>query len=137
MIDSPEILLIDTTILYSGLAYNGVEHKVIKSGKFLFVTTDLNIVELQRVIKRNLGWEDSKINELIRNASIMIFTQKVYGRALQKADFLIGKRDKADVPLVALALSIESDGIFTSDSDFEEVEKIFKLWKGRELLALI
>ena len=129
--------MVDTTILYSALVYNGVEHKVIKSGKFLFVTTDLNIAELERVIKRNLKWEDNKISELVKTMPIMIFTQKVYGRALQKADFLIGSRDKGDVPLVALALSIESDGIFTSDKDFEEVEKIFRIWKGRELLTLI
>ena len=128
--DVPEILVVDTTILYSSLVYNGVEHKIIISGRFLLLTTDFNMAELVKVIKRNLNWSDKKVEDLIKSIPIIIFTPKTYGNSLQKADSLIGKRDLSDVPLVALALSTENDGIFTSDRDFEDVEKLFKIWNG-------
>ena len=54
---------------------------------------------------------------------------------LKEADELIGKRDKSDVPLVALALTVPGhDGIWSSDKDFEVVKDQFKVWKTRELL---
>jgi predicted nucleic acid-binding protein len=52
-----------------------------------------------------------------------------------EADDLIGKRDKSDIPLVALALAIEgNDGIWSTDNDFDVVRGRFKVWKTRELL---
>jgi predicted nucleic acid-binding protein len=54
---------------------------------------------------------------------------------LKEADELIGKRDRSDVPLVALALTISGhDGIRSTDKDFEVVKGRFKVWKTRELL---
>ena len=54
---------------------------------------------------------------------------------LKEADELIGKRDKSDVPLVALALTMPGhDGIWSTDKDFDVVKGRFKVWKTRELL---
>ncbi|MBI2543052.1 MAG: hypothetical protein HYW24_02620 [Candidatus Aenigmarchaeota archaeon] len=135
--EKPEILLIDTTNLYSGVIYHGVEHKILKSGKFLFLTTDVNMGEIARVIKRNLDWDDEKIKELIANTPVITIPSSVYSTKLFEANDLIGKRDPKDVPLVALALRIENDGIFSSDTDFEVVKDRFRIWKGSELLKFV
>ncbi len=135
--EKPEVLLIDTTNLYSAIIYHGVEHKVLKSGKFLFLTTDINMGEIAKVIRRNLNWSDEKIKELITNVPVTTLPNSVYSSKLAEANDLIGKRDPKDVPLVALALSIENDGIFSSDTDFEVVKGRFRIWKGSELLKFV
>ena len=135
--EKPEILLIDTTNLYSAIIYHGVEHKILKSGKFLFLTTDVNMGEIVRVVKRNLDWSDEKIKELIANTPVSAIPSSVYSSKLSEGNDLIGKRDPKDVPLVALALRIENDGICSSDTDFEVVKDRFRIWKGSELLKFV
>lgn len=133
----PEILLIDTTNLYSGIIYHGVEHRILKSGEFLFLTTDVNMEEIAKVVKRNFDWSDEKVKELVSNTPVITIPIAVYSSKLSEANDLIGKRDPKDVPLVALALSMENDGIFSSDTDFEVVKYKFRIWKGSELLKFI
>lgn len=135
--EKPEVLLIDTTNLYSAVIYRGVEHKILKSGKFLFLTTDINMGEIVKVIKRNLNWNDEKIRGLITNVPVTTIPNSVYSSKLAEANDLIGKRDPKDVPLVALALSVENDGVFSSDTDFEVVKGRFRIWKGSELLKFV
>ena len=54
---------------------------------------------------------------------------------LTKAHRIIGSIDPFDVPFVALALSIENDGIWSNDKHFENLKGI-KVWKTAEILKL-
>jgi len=135
MNSKPLILLADTTVLYSGIVYNGLESKVLKSGKYIFITTGYNILETCKtlMLKRNISYKDAA--GLLKSFPIIVVRHDIYKENMKKAEELIGFRDKFDVPIVALALSLKShDGIWTSDKDFEVVENRFRIWKSRELI---
>ena len=71
---------------------------------------------------------------MIRSMPILVAESDLFENKLKEADELMGKRDRSDVPLVALALSIGHDGIWSTDKDFDVVKGRFKVWKTRELL---
>ena len=133
----PLVLLVDTTVLYSAIVYRGLENRVLFSGDHIFVTTDFVISEIQRIIvtKRGLGrWEARR---MVRSLPVVVASSDLTKDKLMEADELIGKRDRSDVPLVALALTIPGhDGIWSTDKDFEVVKGRFKVWKTRELLKV-
>jgi predicted nucleic acid-binding protein len=131
----PLLLLADTTVLYSGLAYRGLENKVLTSGDHVFVTTEYTVAELYRILtsKRRLTRLDAL--DLIRSMPVLVTGRDFFEDNWEEASGLIGQRDWSDVPLVALALTIEDhDGIWSSDKDFDVVRGRFKLWRTRELL---
>jgi predicted nucleic acid-binding protein len=131
----PLVLLVDTTVLYSAIVYRGLENRVLFSGDHIFVTTDFVISEIQRIIvtKRGLGRREAR--RMVRSLPVVVASSDLTKDKLMEADELIGKRDRSDVPLVALALTIPGhDGIWSTDKDFEVVKGRFKVWKTRELL---
>ncbi len=131
----PFILLADTTVLYSGLVYNGLENKVLKSGKYVFVTTEFTIAELYWLLttKRNMSRKDAIA--IIKSIPLIVVKFNFFRHKWKEAFGIIGQRDKSDVPLVALALSFsEHDGIWSTDKDFQVVKHKFKIWKTRDLI---
>jgi len=132
---APQILLIDTTVLYSGLVYRGLENKVLKSEKYIFLTTEFVITELYRILALKRGLSNENIAKLIVSIPIIVVDCNFIKDSLEEADRLIGFRDKSDVSLVALALTLKKhDGIWSTDADFDVVRNRFKIWKTRELL---
>ncbi len=134
----PLILLVDTTVLYSGLVYKGQENKVLGSSNYIFITSQFTTNEIYRLLrsKRNMTHEDSI--KTIHSLPVIIVNFSFSKDKLEEADKLIGFRDKSDIPLVALALALEDihDGIWSSDRDFEVLKSRFKIWKTRELLQI-
>lgn len=130
---SPFILLIDTTTLYSALVYRGLENKVLRSGKCVYVTTEFTIAEIYWLLKNKRRLASRDAIELIKSAPLLIVKHDTIKHKWQEASDLIGFRDASDVPLVALALSLLHDGIWSTDKDFEVVECRFKIWKTRDL----
>jgi len=131
----PRVLLVDTTVLYSAIVYKGLENKVLFSGDYIFVTTDFVISEIQRVIIAKRGLSRQEARKMISFIPVVVASSDFTQEKLKEADELIGKRDRSDVPLVALALTIPGhDGIWSTDKDFEVVRGRFKVWKTRELL---
>jgi predicted nucleic acid-binding protein len=66
---------------------------------------------------------------------VLVANNEFIASKLVEANELIGKRDRSDVPLVALALTLANhDGIWSSDKDFDELKGRFRVWRTRELL---
>ncbi len=55
---------------------------------------------------------------------------------LKRADKIMGGIDPLDVPFVALALSVENDGIWSNDRHFANLKGI-KVWKTSDVLSLL
>ncbi|MEM5802976.1 MAG: PIN domain-containing protein [Candidatus Aenigmatarchaeota archaeon] len=131
----PLVLLIDTTVLYSGLVYKGLENKVLMSGNYIFITTEFTVAEIYRLLTTKRGLSREGALKLIRSIPMLVVNYDFIKNKWEEADRLIGFRDKSDIPLVALALTIENhDGIWSTDTDFEVVKDKFRIWKTRELL---
>lgn len=55
---------------------------------------------------------------------------------MEHAKEIMGHVDIEDVVFIALALSVENDGIWTDDADFEKQTKI-KIWKTGDILSIL
>ncbi|MBI3412581.1 MAG: hypothetical protein HY051_00685 [Candidatus Aenigmarchaeota archaeon] len=131
----PLFLLMDTTVLYSGLVYRGLENKVLLSGNYIFITTEFTIAEIYRLLTAKVGFSKEETLKLIRSLPVLVVDYDFIKGRWDDADSLMGSRDKSDIPLIALALTIENhDGIWSTDKDFIVVKDKFKIWKTRELL---
>ncbi|MGH9918468.1 MAG: PIN domain-containing protein [Nitrososphaerales archaeon] len=129
------LLLADTTVLYSALAYKGLENKVLLSGSHVFVTTEYTVAEIYRILTMKRRLNHLEALSLIDSMPVLVVDRDFIEGKWEEADHLIGQRDKSDIPLVALALSIpDHDGIWSSDKDFDVVRGRFRVWKSRELL---
>ena len=132
---SPLLILADTTVLYSGLAYRGLESKVLFSRAHVFVTTEFTMADILRILTTKRALTKSEAIGLIDAMPVLVTEFALIKDRWEEADRLIGRRDRSDVPLVALALTIENhDGIWSTDKDFDVLRGRFKVWKTRELL---
>lgn len=77
---------------------------------------------------------DIILSLLLENISIA--PAQIIQPNLIEAERIIGGIDPGDIPFVALALSIENDGIWSSDKHFEKIKQI-KVWKTSDLLRHI
>ena len=129
------VLLVDTTVLYSALAYKGPESKVLFSGDHIFATTEYTIAEVNRILTTKMGLRPADAHFLVEAIPVLVADRKFLSEKWAEAERLIARRDRSDVPLVALALTIEGhhDGIWSTDRDFDVVRGRFKVWKTREL----
>jgi hypothetical protein len=129
------VLLADTTVLYSALAYRGLENKVLFAGSHVFVTTEFTVAEMHGILTRKRGLGRQQAFDVIRSMPVLVADLDFIKEGWNEAFRMMGGRDKSDVPLVALALSLEEhDGIWSSDKDFDAVKDRFRIWKTRELL---
>jgi predicted nucleic acid-binding protein len=90
------------------------------------------------IISSKTGMTQEKIKELleiIKNRALT-FPYSFYRSNIKSAEEIIGKIDKKDVPYVALALSMNNDGIWSNDKHFLKQKKI-RIWQTEELLGLI
>ncbi|MBI2183591.1 MAG: hypothetical protein HYU39_01380 [Thaumarchaeota archaeon] len=135
MNEKPLVLLIDTTVLYSGLVYKGLENKVLLSGDYILITTEFTIAEIYRLLTGKRGLSRVEALTLIRSMPVLAVSYDFIKDKWEEAYELIGSRDKSDIPLVALALTMEDhDGIWSSDADFDTVKGRFRVWRTRELV---
>lgn len=128
------LLVADTTVLYSALVYPGLENKVLVSGRHVFVTTRFNASEIYRILTKKRGLGQAEALDLIESMPVLVVDNDFIAGKWEEAEEMIGGRDMSDVPIVALALTIEDhDGIWSTDKDFDVVRSRFKVWKTREL----
>lgn len=58
-----------------------------------------------------------------------------YAGNMKKADEIIGKVDKKDIPFVALTLAIKNYGIWTYDKHFQKKPEI-KVYSTNEIISI-
>jgi predicted nucleic acid-binding protein len=132
----PRVLLVDTTVLYSAIVYQGLENKVLFSGDYIFVTTDFVISEIRRIMVKKRRLSKPEARRMVKSLPVLVAANDFIKDNLKEARELIGDRDVSDVPLVALALTLSHEGIWSTDKDFDEVKGRFRVWKTRELLKV-
>jgi len=90
---------------------------------------------IERKLPKNLNRDKAKkIAQEILSKITILKGQRL--DAWIKAYTLIGKRDKKDVPFLALAFSLDTQGVITKDKDFTEQEEI-RIWKLGETGRMI
>ena len=134
-------LVIDTSVLISSLIKDSVTREILLLPFMKFYLPEYALEEIdvhKTKISRLSGLSSDEIdiilNLLLENISII--PSQTIQPYLKKAERIIGGIDPSDIPFVALALSIDNDGIWSSDKHFERIGQI-KVWKTSDLLRHI
>lgn len=134
-------LVIDTNVLISALLKNSVTREILLFPSLEFFLPEYALEEVEAhkgSISKRSGLSEEEIDVilsvLLENITIIPATE--ISPNVAKADNLIGHIDPFDIPFVALALSVDNDGIWSNDRHFENLEGI-KVWKTFDLLNFI
>lgn len=136
------IFIVDTNIIFAGLLRDSLARELLINSPFILYTPETVIKEIRKyeelILKRSgLDKEDFEILFRIITDSINILEKEQYAEKLQEADKLIGNVDKGDVPFLALALTIPSNGIWTENKKHFEVQDKVKVWSTADILEFL
>ena len=133
-------IIIDSNRIIAALIRDSVSRQIIIKSAIEFVAPEIVLREIYNhlpLISRKNGLSDE--DNMMVLASLLDYVQtaglRIYRDRIESAKKLIGKHDMSDVPFVALALSIESDGIWTEDEHFRRQKEI-RIWGTDELLKI-
>ena len=133
-------LIIDTNILISSLLKDSTTRELLLNESFDFYLPEIVLSEVNKYLpyivqKSDLNEKEIKkiLNTLLNN--LILVPIKEYEKFMEEGMKIIGEIDEKDVQFIALALSIDIDGIWTNDKHFEKQEKI-KIFKTIDLVNL-
>ena len=110
------MIIIDTNVLLSFLLTNGITRRIIAENPEVFITPEYCFEELwehrDRWNKKDLP--DSELYEVINDVKrlfVMAVPPDFYNPYISDGEKLTD--DKEDAPIIALALSVDNEGIWT------------------------
>lgn len=134
-------LIVDTNNILSALLNKGLSRKIINSQNIDFYTLDYALEEINKygdyiVDKSRLTKEaiDTMFSLFIENVTIVPY-EKIEVKIKEAMD-IMKNIDPKDAPILACALAIPNDGIWTQDKHFEKQNKV-KIWNSKNLLKYI
>ena len=134
-------IIIDTNILISSLLKDSTTRKILLNESLNFYLPEIVLSEVNKYLpyiikKSRLSEVEIKIilNTLLENLILVPIDE--YGKKIKEGMKIIGNIDEKDVQFIALALSIENDGIWPNDKHFKEQQKI-KIFKTIDILKFL
>jgi|TARA_Y100000310_G_scaffold338992_1_gene430250 predicted nucleic acid-binding protein len=134
-------LVVDTNRIIASLIKDSVSRKIIKSGKIEFFTIRFGEVELSKYLNYIIEKARININEFTRIKeslfeNIKVIDDSILRAKMKEAKIIMDEIDENDTPFIALALTIENNGIWSEDKHFENQNKI-KVWKTKDLMRFL
>ena len=134
-------LIIDTNILISSLLKDSTTREILLNESLNFYLPEIVLSEVNKYLpyiiqKSELSEEEIKklLNNLLENLILVPIDE--YEKKMDEGMKIIGNIDDKDTQFIALALSIENDGIWSNDKHFEKQKKI-KVFKTIDTLNLL
>ena len=134
-------LIIDTNILISSLLKDSTTREILLNESFNFYLPEIVLSEINKYLpyiiqKSELSEEKIKklLNTLLENLILVPIDE--YEKKMDEGMKIIGNIDEKDSQFIALALSIENNGIWSNDKHFEKQKKI-KIFKTINILNLL
>lgn len=136
------MIIVDTNVILAFLLTRGITRRIISKHKDLFATPESCYDELwehrEKWNKNTLSDEELKvIIEKVKKYFVAPVKSDYYKDNIKRAEGII--KDKEDAPVLALALSIDNEGIWTYNTkhfDTEDVKKHVRLLGTKEVLKL-
>jgi predicted nucleic acid-binding protein len=130
-------LVIDTSILISALLKDSVTRQILLFSSIDFLLPEYAFEEIEKhkdnvSIRSGLSRGEIEIVLSLIIENITIIPASKLKPYMEKAHKIIGSIDPFDVPFVALALSIDNDGIWSNDKHFKNLKGI-KIWKTSDI----
>ncbi len=134
-------LVVNTNRIIAALIKDSWNRKILFSDKIEFLTIGIAKSEVEEHKKELL--EKAKISEEELNEMFSILFSKIFvvsdiviQSKMKEAKEIMDMIDPSDTPFIALALSVENDGIWTNDKHFER-QKTIPVWKTEKILEII
>ncbi len=134
-------LVVDTNRIIAALIKNSFSRKIIMSRKFELVTINFAVAEVKEhkkeiVSKANLS--DIEFDKLLSVffGKIYIVEDFVIKNQEKRARGIMDAIDSDDSPFIALAMSIDNDGIWSDDRHFTKQNTV-KIWKTEQLIKFM
>lgn len=125
-IEEIKMIIVDTNVILSALLTEGITKVVLTAYKDVYITPQSCFDELWKhrdVWNKNNKPEEELHNILSRlKRYIMIVNEKIYKDKIERSRKLIIDLD--DAPLIALALSIDNEGIWTYNTKHFKKDKL-------------
>lgn len=131
-------LIVDTNIILAALIKGGIDRKIITSQNIEFYSLDYNFGEIEKymdyIIKKS-KLSKTEIETLLNlfMENIIIVSDKEVESKINEAMEIMKDVDIKDSPILACALAIPNDGIWSHDKHFEKQNKV-KVWLSKDLL---
>ena len=134
------ILIVDANVIISALIRDSKTRELLTISPFTLYSPDtlldsINKYKDEFIEKSGLSKEDFEtlLNFILEK--VIIIRQEEYKSKTEQADEIMSHIDIEDVDYMALALSIENDGIWSDDAHFQIQDKI-KIYKTNDIVTL-
>lgn len=137
------MIIIDTNVLLAFLLTDGITRKIITENPEIFMSPEHCYDELWEHRNRwnNNRLQDNELLEIIADVKrlfVMVISSEIYNPYILQAEKLTV--DKDDAPVIALALSIDNEGIWTFNTKHFR-QKIFgdriKVLSTKDIIRLV
>lgn len=131
-------LVVDTNIIFKALIKRSKVRAILLNPNHQFYLPEYALEEVKRHFsliadKSGLSEEEVKLALGILLGNMQVVPAEDILRKWDEAERIIGKIDEGDIPFIALALSIECDGIWSDDKDLKRQGRV-KVWSTREMI---
>lgn len=132
-------LIVDTNRIIAALIKDGQARAIMNSGLIEFYTLDYVTEEVNKyrdeILKKSkLDSIDFLFSFVMQNVSII--PEETIKPKIEEAINIMKSIDINDSPILACALAIPNDGIWTEDKHFKRQKKV-RVWKTEQLLDYI
>ncbi len=130
-------LVADTSVIISALMKDSVSRRLMLLPKFELFTPEFVHIEIENhsmKIMKYAGLPEIEFSLLLNSllSTVMVIPTDEFKEELSRAYGIMKEIDPNDTAFLALALSLDCDGIWTNDSDFEKQNAV-KVWKTEHL----
>jgi predicted nucleic acid-binding protein len=125
------VIAVDANIILSALL-GGKPSTILFDGRFQFVTAEFTVNEVKKYLPKlgkKLGISEVKLTSLLNELPIHIYSRSFYKNKIKAARKIIGRFDKKDVEILALAMQLDTF-IWSQDKHFEKsgYQKVLKTY---------
>lgn len=134
-------LVIDTNRIIAALIKDSTTRRIILTSGIRFITVGLSLKEIEKYrceILTKAGIDGETFDEILSDLfeKIDVVDDVVIEKWMKMAREIMDSIDADDTKFVALALSVENDGIWSEDEHFFK-QKVIKTWRTAEVLAIV
>ncbi len=134
-------LIVDTNIILSALIKSGLSRKIISSQNIEFYTLDYIMEEINKYmdyIVEKSDMEKEEVETLLAffMENIVVVSDEEVKSKIEEAKKIMKEFDINDAPILACALAIKNDGIWSEDKHFH-IQKKVKAWHTKDLMEYL
>ncbi|MDA4130250.1 MAG: PIN domain-containing protein [Thaumarchaeota archaeon] len=134
-------LVVDTNVLLGALIKNSTTRSLLLSPNHDYYIPEYALEEVEKHLniistKSGLSTHEIKLLFDVLATNLNVVPMKQFMKNLAKAEAALKIIDEKDVPFLALALSLNCDGIWSNDKHLRE-QKFVRVWSTNDIISLL